>query len=257
MPGGASRLICGEKTGPIIGIRVREDAGLPSANAMSHTPSRPLHGLQPLTADERRQSLMRTLDEAPTPGPVWIFAYGSLIWDPCFAAEATETAMLVGYRRAFNFWSVMSRGTPERPGLGLGLSSGGRCSGIVYRLAEPSREADLETLWAREMHGTVYEPRWLSLETPAGPRHAITFVTSVDHAQYTGDLDAEVAARIIARAIGEKGSCRDYLAATVTALARHAIDDPALKALLSLVDRYRAEETGEPYCRDGSTVTRR
>lgn len=195
--------------------------------------------LPPLSPEERRLSLSRILGEAPGIGAVRVFAYGSLIWDPCFAYEELETAVLDGYRRAFNFWSVMSRGTPEKPGLGLGLERGGSCQGIAYRLSGPSLKTDLEAIWQREMHSAVYEPHWLRVRTSAGLRHAIGFVTGTAHGQYAGGLSVEITARVIAGACGEKGPCRDYLAATVTALAEHGIDDPALSDLLRLVDRNR------------------
>jgi len=197
--------------------------------------------LPPLSDEERAQSLAQIREAAPHAGPTWIFAYGSLVWDPCFAFEAAEAALLGGFRRAFNFWSVLSRGTPERPGLGLGLEQGGSCQGILFRLADSSLEADLDALWKREMYSAVYVPRWLRVETPAGPRHAIAFVTNTGHGQYAGELGTETAARIIAGASGEKGPCRDYLAATVDALALHGIDDPTLSTLLAFVDSHERD----------------
>ena len=192
--------------------------------------------LPPLSAEAQAQSLAEILGAAPDAGPIRVFAYGSLIWDPCFAYDAAEPAVLDGYRRAFNFWSVLSRGTPDRPGLGLGLERGGTCRGVLYRLAADSLEAGLDALWKREMYSAVYEPRWLRVDTPSGPRHAIGFVTSTGHGQYTGELATETAAHIIAGAAGENGPCRDYLALTIEALARHGIDDPILSALLTMVD---------------------
>ena len=178
------------------------------------------------------RSIGHMRETMPEAGPIRIFAYGSLIWDPCFSFETVETAHLDGYRRAFNFWSLMSRGTPERPGLGLGLERGGACRGVLYRLAGPSLDADLETLWAREMHSAVYDPQWVRVQTAAGACHAITFVTNTGHGQYAGSLSVDATARIIAGACGERGPCRDYLASTVAALARHGIDDPALRERL-------------------------
>lgn len=203
---------------------------------MEQPPLIPPDAMRPLSPDQRRTSLDRTLASAPGHEAIRVFAYGSLIWDPCFAFESMETALLDGYRRAFNFWSVMSRGTPDNPGLGLGLEQGGSCHGIVYRLADERMNVDLEAIWAREMHSDVYEPQWLRIETAAGPCDAIGFVTNTGHSQYASRLTAEATARIIAHARGEKGPCRDYLAATVASLARHGIDDPALTHLLQLVE---------------------
>jgi cation transport protein ChaC len=199
-------------------------------------PESPGAPLRPLSDDARQRSLADTLAVGPGAGPVWLFAYGSLMWSPCFGFDAQTTAMLEGYRRAFNFWSVLARGTPEAPGLGLGLESGGACRGILYRLSENSRDADLTAIWAREMFSNVYAPRWLPVTTPDGAGTALCFVTNPAHDFYTGAIDNDTAARLIARAAGTKGRCRDYLAETVATLARHGLADPDLDALLALVD---------------------
>jgi cation transport protein ChaC len=216
-------------------VRLFYDRGMPATRFPQLRP------LPPLSAKERRQSLSRMLENAPHSGPIRVFAYGSLIWDPCFAYEAADKAMLDGYRRAFNFWSVLSRGTPERPGLGLGLAAGGRCHGVLFELAADTLDMDLEALWAREMYSAVYEPRWVRVALETGPCDAISFVTDTGHGQYTGDLAPAAAARIIMNAHGEKGSCRDYLASTVGALARYGIEDPDLTALLTLVEECRPD----------------
>jgi cation transport protein ChaC len=200
-------------------------------------PEYPCLTLRPLSEEARQRSLADTLAAGTGVGPLWLFAYGSLMWSPCFAFDAQTAAMLDGYRRAFNFWSVLARGTPENPGLGLGLEPGGACPGILYRLAENSRQADLEAIWAREMLSDVYAPRWLPVATPDGARTALCFVTNPGHDFYTGALDQDTAARLIARAAGTKGRCRDYLAETVAALARHGLADSDLDELLVLVDR--------------------
>lgn len=194
----------------------------------------------PLSPEERARDLARLMAARDDDGTVWVFAYGSLIWDPCFTFEAAETAMLDGYRRAFNFWSVMSRGTPENPGLGLGLEAGGRCQGVAYRLAAATLAEDLDALWRREMFNDVYQSHWLSLETAGGSRKAIGFVTNAGHEQFVGGLDEAQAAYIIAHARGDKGPCRDYLASMVTALAAHGISDAAMDGLLARVDAQRA-----------------
>jgi len=203
---------------------------------MPDLPFAPESALQPLTPEQRADNLARILAEIPEPGPIWVFAYGSLVWDPCFSFDAVEPAALDGYRRAFNFWSVMSRGTPERPGLGLGLEKGGRCRGVAYRLSADALESGLEALWRREMYNDVYVSHWLPVDMEGGARHAIGFVTNTAHCQYAGGLTADETARIIARASGDKGPCRDYLASTVTSLAGHGIQDPTLSHLLSLID---------------------
>ena len=168
-----------------------------------------------------------------------MFAYGSLLWKPGFEPEGAELATLNGYRRAFNFWSMVSRGSPDRPGLGLGLARGGLCRGISYALRPDALEEDLRVIWEREMYTGVYRACWLTVEAGATSRQAIAFVTDTAHSHHTGDIPDDIAAAIIARASGENGSCRDYLASTVDALAAQGIDDPALGELLAKVDSLR------------------
>ncbi len=203
---------------------------------MSERPPAPRPPLRPLSAEARRLSLARTLAAAPAGDAIWVFAYGSLIWDPCFAFDERCTATLIGHRRAFNFWTIQTRGTPERPGLGLGLEPGGQCDGVAYRLSSRSRDTDLAAIWDREMYSAAYEPHWLPLQTPGGMQRALCFVTNPAHEQFAGTFPPARAAAIIAKASGAKGRCRDYLAQTVDALARHGVSDPFLDALLALVD---------------------
>jgi len=130
----------------------------------------------------------------------------------------------------------MSRGTPENPGLGLGLEAGGQCQGVAYRLAAATLAEDLDALWRRELFNDVYRSHWLPLETSAGRRKAIGFITNAGHAQFAGGLDEAATAHIIARARGDKGPCRDYLAKMVAALADRGITDAAMVGLLARVD---------------------
>lgn len=208
---------------------------------MSYRPPPTVALPDPLSPEERARDRERLMAGRAEDGDVWVFAYGSLIWDPCFTFDAVETAMLYGYRRAFNFWSVLSRGTPENPGLGLGLEAGGQCRGVAYRLAPETLAQDLDALWRRELLNAVYESRWLTLETPTGIRNAIGFVTNAGHKQFVGRLDDAETARIIARACGDNGPCREYLALLVDGLAKHGIIDDAMTALLARVD---AESAG-------------
>ena len=190
-----------------------------------------------LTDAERDADRARLLASAP-PGPIWVFAYGSLMWRPCFEAAETRRATLRGYRRRFNFWTMISRGTPARPGLGLGLeeAAGAVCAGLACRMPDDpaAREASLHDLWAREMHGGVYVSRWVDLETDAGALPAITFVVDPAHRQYAGDLTRAERAEIIAGAAGKYGTCFAYLDSTVAHLAELGISDPDLDELLRL-----------------------
>lgn len=211
---------------------------------MMDRPAIPLTGLRPLSPDERRRSLEKALADAPAGEPLRVFAYGSLIWSPCFAFDEATTATLRGYRRAFNFWTIQTRGTPDTPGLGLGLEPGGQCEGVLYRIAESARDEAIAAIWAREMFSAVYQARWLPVHAADAPRQALCFVTNPKHEQYAGSLDRATAARIIARACGTKGRCRDYLAEAVRALAGRGVSDPFLDDLLALVDGQATSPSG-------------
>ncbi len=203
--------------------------------------SEPRYPVPPLSEAARADSLRATLAAAPTQSEIWVFAYGSLIWNPCFAAAEHRTTTLPTHRRAFNVWSMLARGTPDRPGLGLGLELGGTCSGLAFRLDDASLEIDLETLWAREMHSGIYVPEWLTVTADSGPFTALCFVADPAHPQYAGPLPDDTVAAVIAAAVGKFGSCRDYLASTVHALAAHGFVDADLQTMLDLVDGIGAE----------------
>ena len=181
-------------------------------------------------------------------GPVWVFGYGSLIWNPAFEPADRRRAVLHGYRRAFCFWTVSARGTPERPGLGLGLEAapGARCGGVALRIAGATEAADIETLWAREMYSAVYRPAWVPVfaaeapdEPDPEPLTALAFVIDPAHPQYCPPLGADRQARIIAGAAGKFGPCADYLADMVAHLAEAGEPAAELEVLLERVRRLR------------------
>jgi cation transport protein ChaC len=173
--------------------------------------------------------------------PVWIFAYGSLMWDPdCPRAEA-EPALLHGYHRRFCLYSYDYRGTRERPGLTLGLDRGGACRGIVLRLPPESLATAIDRLWSREMTAPrVYDMRLLLVRTECRTRQAFAFTVRRDHPDYAGRLSSDATARIIAGALGRRGACRDYLADTVRHLAALGITDAPLQRLAARVQALAA-----------------
>ena len=193
-----------------------------------------------LSDPARAASLAATMAAAPVAGQVWVFAYGSLIWDPCFAYAERRVGALAGYRRSFCFWSISARGSPERPGLGMALVEGAdRCHGLVYRLAPAELEAGLDALWAREMAGGVYRPVWLPVATGDGDVQAIVFTAEQTHDQFAGPLSVDETAAHIAAASGTRGPCRDYLARVVDNLATLGLRDAALDDLRRRVDAHR------------------
>src|SRR5215472_7352914 len=119
--------------------------------------------------------------------PVWILAYGSLMWDPDFRRAAAEPALLRGYHRSFCLYSYDYRGTRAQPGLTLGLDRGGACRGIALRLPPESLAETVDRLWAREMTAPrVYNMRLLPVRTMWGARRAFALTVRRDHADYVG-----------------------------------------------------------------------
>jgi cation transport protein ChaC len=168
-------------------------------------------------------------------GPLWVFAYGSLMWDPGFAFAASAPAVLKGYRRAFCVWSTSHRGTPDRPGLVLGLAAGGICRGMAYRV-EAGREAEVQAyLFERERRRyQVYRERLLSVRHAGGNVRAQTYVVDPAAADYAGDLPEHEIARRIVAARGERGSNFDYLQRTLGQLRTLGIREPGLERIHAL-----------------------
>ena len=205
---------------------------------------RPTTYFEELSDADRTARLHVMLAGRPNTDDVWVFAYGSLIWRPCFEYVERLKATLVGYRRRFSVWTLIARGTPAAPGLALEKGDGA-CHGVAYRLAPSNALAGLEALLAREMLTSIYCPRWLTVTVDAHAVTALSFVVEKADAQYAGALPTTEQAAIIAEARGKLGSCRDYLANTVAELAVLGIDEPGLTALLQEVDAIAARNTSQ------------
>ncbi len=188
-------------------------------------------GLTLLTPEEHRASIDGLLRQRPGGGDVWLFAYGSLIWNPLIHFVEKRVGTARGYHRRFCLWSHTGRGTAARPGLTLGLERGGCCRGVAYRIAEAQAAPELELIWRREMLTGAYAPRWLKLETASGPLHAIAFLMNRCHTRYAGRLPEEQVVAAIAEAHGPLGACATYLFNTVAHLDELGIADRRLRHL--------------------------
>jgi len=167
--------------------------------------------------------------------PVWIFAYGSLMWSPEFRFAEALPARVNGWHRGFCLYSPEYRGTREKPGLVLGLDRGGSCRGIAYRLPADTLPAGIDYLWTREMTGFVYHMTPVRMTTATGPTAGYAFTVRRDSPDYAGRLPLDIAARIIATSRGDRGTGRDYLASTVRHLEQLGITDGALHRIERLV----------------------
>ena len=167
----------------------------------------------------------------------WVFGYGSLMWRPGFAFAERSPATLQGRRRAFCIYSVHHRGTPERPGLVLGLAPGGSVRGMAYRIAPADWAGVQAYLVEREQPTETYVAAHRSVRLADGRRaEALVFLSDPGHPQWAGALSPERQSELIAGAAGLSGRNVDYVADLVEHLAEMGVRDPAMQTLLRLVE---------------------
>lgn len=169
---------------------------------------------------------------------LWVFGYGSLMWRPGFDYVSRHQARIAGYHRAFCVYSHHHRGTPEKPGLVLGLTRGGSCRGVLYQVARQNADETIAYLREREQVTLVYR----EVQVPAVRltdntriHRVLTYVAEPSHVQYAGRLDAEMQATLIANGQGKSGRNPEYLESMVVHLRDMGIRDAGLEALLIAV----------------------
>lgn len=174
---------------------------------------------------------------------MWVFGYGSLLWDPGFPVARREVATLHGYARSFCMSSIHHRGTVEKPGLVLALDAveEARCSGLALEVRQGAEEETLAYLRERELVSSAYLERRLDVDLHSGARvSAVTYVIDPEHEQYRGDLSLEEQAHIIARAVGGRGPNTQYLYNTASHLTEIGLDDEDLNWLARRVRQITA-----------------
>lgn len=181
-----------------------------------------------LTEAQLQESLSQTLLQHQPNSDIWLFAYGSLIWNPVFKFTEQRVGKIYGWHRRFCLWVPQGRGTLENRGLVLGLDSGGSCQGIAYRIAAADVSSELPLLWRREMVVGSYIPHWVKVFDGIEKLPAITFIINRKHRAYAGKISVETTINSIATASGELGSCADYLMQTVNGLMKVGIKDQQL-----------------------------
>ncbi|MCZ0812448.1 MAG: gamma-glutamylcyclotransferase [Pseudomonadota bacterium] len=162
---------------------------------------------------------------------MWVFGYGSLLWNPGFEAQERVIATLPGYHRSFCMRSIHHRGTQDDPGLVLALDAltGAQCNGVALSVASHEQDDVLAYLRERELISSAYLEKMLHVDLTDGRRvEAVTYVIDPDHVQYCGGLDPEEQARIIARAVGGRGPNTEYLFNTAAHLGELGITDDEL-----------------------------
>ena len=173
----------------------------------------------PICSDaELDASLDATLAGSPPGEDVWVFGYGSLMWNPAFLFAERRLGTIKGLHRRFCLWMWRGRGTLECPGLMLALDRGGTCRGVAFRVEAAQARSELLLVWRREMLSGAYLARWVNVATEEGTVRAVTFVANPHHRRYAGKLSEAEAAATILRASGELGTCLDYFERTVRIL---------------------------------------
>ena len=181
----------------------------------------------------------KTIPEADFPsGDLWVFGYGSLMWRPGFTYEESHPARLIGEHRALCIYSFVHRGTPEKPGLVLGLDRGGACRGVAFRVSAENRKATVTYLREREQATSVYREvlRTVWLYGDAGRRvSALVYVADRSHVQYAGRLSIEEQLHFVRQGHGHAGPNRDYVLSTVEAIEAQGCRDVGLHHLAALL----------------------
>lgn len=185
------------------------------------------------------QISLSSIDLELPPGDLWVFAYGSLMWRPGFRYLQRHTARVHGYHRFLCVWSWVYRGTPQRPGLVLGLDRGGACRGLLYRVAEAEKETVADYLCKREMATPVYVPILCTAHGPHGKETALTFTIDRAHPQYAGKPDLATALDTVSGAHGISGPNPDYVINTLDHLDGIGIRDDYLADLVDMIRERR------------------
>lgn len=183
---------------------------------------------QLLTEEELEASLQAALASPHRTPDVWLFGYESLIWNPVLGFAERRAVTVHGYHRSFCLWSRINHGTPESPGVALGLQRGGRCTGIAYRIPAREAEIDLRLLWRREMLLGSYAPRWVQATGKEGKLRALAFIVDPQRSGYAGKLSDEAVVRLLCACSGKLGTGLDYLHQTLAGLEDNGIRDPYL-----------------------------
>jgi cation transport protein ChaC len=203
-----------------------------------------------LTEQELLESRRAILGHHPPGEDLWLFGYGSLIWNPCFEFVQRRIGRALGYHRQFCLWTHLGRGTTECPGLMLGLERGGSCVGVAFRIAADVIDTELDIIWRREMVTAAYQPSWVALDLAGERCRAVAFLINRTHDRYARGLSEAAIADAIAIASGPLGPCSDYLFNTVTHLRTLGIAD---KRLERIADAVRRRQLAAPRAATGPT----
>ncbi|GGL84040.1 gamma-glutamylcyclotransferase [Pseudooceanicola nanhaiensis] len=177
---------------------------------------------------------------------LWVFAYGSLMWDPALLFDEVRRATVIGHSRGMVLYDTFgARGSPGAPGVMAGLVPGGSCEGVAFRIPAGTVDRETEILWRREMISHCYIPAFLPARTAAGEIEVLGFVADPTAEMIRLDLTRAEIVRAAATGEGLRGTSYDYLKNMLDHFTALRIEDPELSALMAEVDRYRADTSGQ------------
>ena len=187
------------------------------------------------TEDQLLESRRSVIADDADVSDLWVFGYGSLIYNPIIDFSQRVIASVYGYHRRFCLWTKIGRGSPGYPGLVLSLDRGGSCKGLAFRLNPQNAIAELDLLWRREMMTLAYQPRVLSLHTDIGLRRGLAFVANPARPAYAPPMPFEMTVEFVSNASGFNGLCREYLYDTLKGMQACGIRDHQLEKLTASV----------------------
>mgnify|MGYP003666193916 FL=1 len=199
----------------------------------------PFHAL---THEERDETRREFLANAKLDDGLWVFGYGSLLWNPAFHYTDWQPARLYGFRRRFCLAASIGRGSPEKPGLMLALDHGGSCNGRAFHIAPEKIESETDILWMREMISGSYNAQHVRLRLPGKTVDGLTFVINRTHPRYISDMDLRETARLLASGEGHLGTCREYLNNTIAHLDEMNVRDRYLHELQQKLREFDEQE---------------
>jgi len=199
------------------------------------------HAQRERMSEAQREDLIAgTLNELGD-NDLWIFGYGSLIWNPAIDFEEQRRCIIRGYKKEFCFWTTLSRGCPETPGLMMGLIEGEQCNGVAFRIKPEKAATELDILFRREMSHFIYKPTWVDCYCTESNSDfsALTFVVDCENHRYVENLSVVEIVRTIATAKGPLGRNCDYLFQLSEKLQELGFDEPELEELARNVRKYQ------------------
>jgi cation transport protein ChaC len=193
-------------------------------------------------SDEAREANRRETLSSHGDNDLWLFGYGSLIWDPGILFSEVRIGTLVGYHRRFCIKSELGRGSVDRPGMMVCLDRGGECTSLAFKIPRERLNEETRLIWQREMLRRTYVPTYVTIDTIAGPEKALTFVIDPEAESYRPNISLEQAATYVATGEGFYGSSFEYVKNLVAHLTEFGIEDENVRELHETALRIDAEQ---------------